>query len=138
MSYTQKGATCAICVYSPDALEEDSPISLIAMEVLRKGLEVADRKAPVAEDLGYVCRDEGFTQEAIDAFSIAIEEGPSCGFIYDERADLLEECDRFDEAKKDRTIAKALWEEYIKRPESGTSWHFLYDPRGYGPLSRRP
>lgn len=66
----------------------------------------AKNKAPIAQDLGYICRDEGRVREAIEAFSIAIKTGPSSEFIFLERADLLEKAGDLEGAAKDRAAAK--------------------------------
>ena len=58
----------------------------VGIDVLRRGLSVARRKRYIAEDLGYILRDEGRFQEAAEAFRLAVEEGPSSYFIYGELA----------------------------------------------------
>jgi len=58
----------------------------VGIEILRRGLSIAQRKHSIAEDLGYILRDEGRFQEAAEAFRIAAEEGPSSYFIYGELA----------------------------------------------------
>jgi tetratricopeptide (TPR) repeat protein len=51
------------------------------IEVLRRGLRTSGRKRHIAQDLGYILRDEGRFQEAIAAFLVASEEAPS-QFLY--------------------------------------------------------
>jgi hypothetical protein len=75
----------------------------VGISVLREGLHVARQRAPIALDLGYIFRDEHRYQEAIDAFTIVIEEGPSCCRVFlDERADLLDRIGEHAKAKADR------------------------------------
>jgi len=62
----------------------------LGIEVLRRGLELSPRKGPIAEDLGYILRDEGRLQEAAEAFRVAAAEGPTSYFIYGELAALYE------------------------------------------------
>jgi hypothetical protein len=62
----------------------------VGIEVLRRALYVARNKAAVAEDLGYILGDIGRTRDAIEAFTIAIEVGPSSHHIYLERAALYD------------------------------------------------
>src|SRR5258708_19541219 len=58
----------------------------VGIEVLQGGLRSSAKKAAIAEDLGYILRDERRFQEAAEAFEIAVEEGPSSYFIYGELA----------------------------------------------------
>lgn len=61
----------------------------LGVAVLEGGLVHASRKAAVAEDLGYIYRDEGRELDAIRAFSISLDEGPSDRLsILLERSDL--------------------------------------------------
>lgn len=59
----------------------------IGIEVLRQGLAIASRKHYIAEDLGYILRDEKRYEEAIEAFLISASEGPSSYYVYHELAD---------------------------------------------------
>jgi tetratricopeptide (TPR) repeat protein len=93
------------------------------LAVLRRGLELAGQKAAIAEDLGYILRDEGRREEAIAMFSIAIEEGPSSDFILMERADLYEALGDRVNAERDRQQAE-------ERRRSG-------QPRSWWPFKRR-
>lgn len=54
----------------------------IGIDVLKDGLEKAINKNVVAEDLGYIFRDEKRVNEAIDAFKISEQNGPSSEYIY--------------------------------------------------------
>jgi len=74
----------------------------VGMGVLRQGLHVARQRGPIAEDLGYILRDEGRTEEAIAMFSIAVDEGPSSFFIFLERAALYDALDDRKAAERDR------------------------------------
>jgi tetratricopeptide (TPR) repeat protein len=58
----------------------------IGIEVLKGGIDRSPKKAAIAEDLGYILRDEGRFPEAAEAFEIAAQEGPSSYFIYGELA----------------------------------------------------
>jgi tetratricopeptide (TPR) repeat protein len=71
-----------------------------------KGLASYLGPGPIAEDLGYIYRDEGRDEEAIEAFILAIDEGPSFHFIYWERADLLDRVGEHARAKADRRRAR--------------------------------
>jgi tetratricopeptide (TPR) repeat protein len=59
----------------------------IGIEILKQGLAKAARKCYIAENLGYILRDEGRMAEAIEAFRMAVDEGPSSSFIYQEIAE---------------------------------------------------
>lgn len=63
----------------------------LGLSVLRRGLELSNRKTFIAEDLGYILRDEGRFEEAIQAFSISASEEPSSYFIYLELAELYDQ-----------------------------------------------
>jgi len=58
----------------------------VGIDILRRGLAIAKRKHFIAEDLGYILRDEGRFREAAEMFRIAADEGPSSYFIYGELA----------------------------------------------------
>jgi tetratricopeptide (TPR) repeat protein len=81
----------------------------VGIAVLRRGLTLARHKAPIAQDLAYILRDEGRHEEALAAFTIAIEEGASSHFILEERADLYKALGFHEEANRDRDAAEA-WE----------------------------
>lgn len=76
----------------------------IGLAVLRRGLELTSRKAFIAEDLGYILRDEGHLEEAIQAFSISASEEPSSYFIYHELAELYEQMGQTELSKKYRDM----------------------------------
>lgn len=96
----------------------------LGIAVLREGLSRSDRKAFIAEDLGYILRDEGRLGEAAEAFSISAAEGPSSYFIYQELADLHERLGHPDEAKHFRdkcpgtsagaSLARKWWQFWIR------------------------
>ncbi len=73
----------------------------VGIDVLRKGLALAGNKSVIAEDLGYILRDENRPEEAIEAFTGAIQNGPSTEFIFIERARLLDATGRNAEAEAD-------------------------------------
>ena len=63
----------------------------IGISVLENGLDKATNKNVVAEDLGYILRDEGRIKEAIEAFKISEENEPSSEYIYLELSRLYQE-----------------------------------------------
>jgi hypothetical protein len=60
----------------------------LGIEVLRRGLAASKRKHFIAEDLGYILRDEGRHREAAEMFQMAVDEEVSSYFIYGELAEL--------------------------------------------------
>lgn len=54
------------------------------IEILKKGLKISKDKSIIAEDLGYILRDEGREKEALEYFLISIENGSSSEFIFGE------------------------------------------------------
>jgi tetratricopeptide (TPR) repeat protein len=68
--------------------EEDPSVGI---EILKKGLDKVTNKSVVAEDLGYLLRDEERYEEAIEAFKISEENGPSSEYTYLELSDLYAE-----------------------------------------------
>lgn len=54
----------------------------IGIDILREGLTKAVNKNNVAEDLGYILRDENRIEEAIEAFKISEQTGPSSEYVY--------------------------------------------------------
>lgn len=54
----------------------------LGIDILKRGLAIAKRKHYIAEDLGYIFRDERRFGEAVEMFKIAAEEGASSYFIY--------------------------------------------------------
>ncbi len=54
----------------------------VGIDILRDGLTKAINKNIVAEDLGYILRDEERFEEAIEAFKISVQEEPSSEYIY--------------------------------------------------------
>ena len=74
----------------------------VGLEVLRRGLDVAKLKWPIALDLAYILRDEKRYAEAIDAFNLAIDQGTTIGyFAYAERADLFARLGNNEAANRD-------------------------------------
>lgn len=63
----------------------------LGIQILRNGLSKAVNKNIVAEDLGYILRDEGRIQEAIEAFKISEEFGSSTEYTFLELSYLYEE-----------------------------------------------
>ena len=60
----------------------------IGISILKKGLEFAQNKEIIAEDLGYILRDEERIEEAIEAFLISEQNQPSSEYTYSELAQL--------------------------------------------------
>jgi tetratricopeptide (TPR) repeat protein len=60
----------------------------IGIDILKNALTKATNKNVVAEDLGYILRDEGRVEEAIEAFKISEEFGPSSEYTYWELSEL--------------------------------------------------
>jgi tetratricopeptide (TPR) repeat protein len=63
----------------------------IGIDILKNALAKAINKNVVAEDLAYILRDEGRIKEAIEAFKISEEFGPSSVYTYWELAGLYGE-----------------------------------------------
>ncbi len=84
------------------------------IDVLRRGLAVAARKRCIAEDLGYILRDEGRFQEAAEAFEIAADEGPSSYFIYSELARVYTELGDTENAQKYSALFKQAEADFRK------------------------
>ena len=72
----------------------------IGIDILRTGLTDATNKNVVAQDLGYILRDEGRTEEAIEAFKISEQNGLTSEYIFWELARLTEQLGRTDEQLK--------------------------------------
>lgn len=72
----------------------------VGISVLRRGLDLAARKGFIAEDLGYILRDEERFEEAIDAFRISATGEPSSDFVYLELAGLYDQIGRSDLAEE--------------------------------------
>ena len=70
--------------------------SQIGIDILKSGLTLATNKNVVAEDLGYILRDEGRIEEAIEAFKISEENGPSSEYTFLELAGLYEQLGQLD------------------------------------------
>ena len=63
----------------------------IGIEILKDGLTKSTNKNVVSEDLGYILRDEKRTEEAIEAFKISEEFGPSSEYTFWELSELYAE-----------------------------------------------
>jgi tetratricopeptide (TPR) repeat protein len=68
----------------------------IGIDILKNGLTKGTNINVIAEDLGYILRDEGRIAEAIEAFKISEDYGPSTEFTYWELAGLYEEIGQVD------------------------------------------
>ena len=82
----------------------------MGIRILRDGLNNSDRKCFIAEDLGYILRDEGRTEEAITAFRYSADEGPSSEFIYLELMQLYDEIGDAEKVEHYRELAKPVIE----------------------------
>ena len=58
----------------------------VGIDILKVGLTNSNRKSAIAEDLGYIFRDEKQYDEAAKMFQISVDEGPSSYFLYGELA----------------------------------------------------
>lgn len=72
----------------------------IGIDVLREGLAKAVNKNIVAEDLGYILRDENRIEEAIEAFKISEQTGPSSEYVYLELSRLFRDIGQTDNELK--------------------------------------
>jgi tetratricopeptide (TPR) repeat protein len=63
----------------------------IGIDILKAGMVKSDSKTVIAEDLGYIYRDENRINEAIDSFLISEKTNPSSEYIYQELAQLYEQ-----------------------------------------------
>ncbi len=85
----------------------------VGIEILKAGLNSSPQKAAIAEDLGYILRDERRFQEAAEMFEIAAQEGPSSNFIYEELASCYGEIGNKELADKYRKM--------FDNPQTGTA-----------------
>ena len=68
----------------------------LGIDILKSAITKATNKNVVAEDLGYILRDEGRVKEAIEAFKISEESGPSSEYTFLELAGLYEQLGQLD------------------------------------------
>jgi hypothetical protein len=80
----------------------------IGIEILREGLKEAKNRAPIAEDLAYILRDENRHAESIAAFSIVIEEGNPNEYTFAERAALHQAVGNLGQADLDAEKSRKL------------------------------
>lgn len=82
----------------------------VGIQVLEQGLELTPIPSAIAEDLGYILRDEKRYKESIDAFLISEKHGTSSVYIFKEIRDLYFQINnkvKTDEySKKIKNIAK--------------------------------
>ena len=62
----------------------------IGIDILKDGLSKTQNKSAIAEDLGYILRDENMQKEAMEAFLVAEKNTPSSEYIYHELGQLYE------------------------------------------------
>jgi hypothetical protein len=72
----------------------------IGINILKAGLAVSLQKHFIAEDLGYILRDERHYIEAAEMFQIAVDETPSSHFIYGELAACYTKIGETEKARK--------------------------------------
>lgn len=60
----------------------------VGIEILKAGLSIANDPSVIAEDLGYIFRDENRHKESLEAFLISEKHGVSSDYIYKEIQDL--------------------------------------------------
>jgi tetratricopeptide (TPR) repeat protein len=72
----------------------------IGIEILKNGLNLADDPSVIAEDLGYILRDENRHEEALEAFLVSEKHGVSNDYIYKEIHDLYVTLGKLDSAKE--------------------------------------
>ena len=68
----------------------------LGIDILKSAITKATNKNVVAEDLGYILRDEGRVKEAIEAFKISEENGLSSEYTFLELAGLYEQLGQLD------------------------------------------
>jgi hypothetical protein len=98
----------------------------IGIEVLKAGLVASPHKTYIAEDLGYILRDERRFTEAAEMFQIAADAEPSSYFIYGELAGCYREVGQVEKANKFQAIfvlAEKKWQNKAVNP-SGRSGGF--------------
>jgi tetratricopeptide (TPR) repeat protein len=76
----------------------------LGIGILKEGLAVSEQKHYIAEDLGYILRDEGRYREAAEMFQIAVDEEPSSYFICGELAACYQVIGETEKAKKYQEI----------------------------------
>ena len=76
----------------------------LGIDILKEGLAVSEQKHYIAEDLGYIFRDEGRYREAAEMFQIAVDEEPSSYFICGELAACYQVIGETEKAKKYQEI----------------------------------
>ena len=75
----------------------------LGIGVLKRGLAASKRKHFIAEDLGYIFRDEGRYREAAAMFQLAADEEVSSYFLYGELAQMY---GKIGEAEKQKKYAE--------------------------------
>jgi tetratricopeptide (TPR) repeat protein len=76
----------------------------IGIQILKEGLAVSLRKHIIADDLGYIYRDEERYQEAARMFQVSVDETPSSYFLYGELATCYLKIGETEKAKKYQEI----------------------------------
>jgi tetratricopeptide (TPR) repeat protein len=76
----------------------------VGIDILKEGLAISQQKHYIAEDLGYILRDEGRFKEAAEMFQIAVDETPSSYFIYGELATCYEKVGYAEKSEKYKAL----------------------------------
>ncbi len=81
----------------------------VGIEILKQGLSLSNEPSVIAEDLGYILRDENRFQEAIEAFLISEKHGVTNNYIYQEIRDLYIQLNNMEKANEyDKIIEDKL------------------------------
>ena len=72
----------------------------IGIDVLKRGILIGTNKNFIADDLGYILRDEGRIEEAIEAFHISLEYDPTSAYVYLELSNLFERIGQVEKQKE--------------------------------------
>ncbi len=72
----------------------------LGISILKQGLKVKPNSSYIAEDLGYILRDEERFSEAAKMFQLSVDSEPSSYFIYGELAGCYNELGHLEKAKK--------------------------------------
>lgn len=76
----------------------------IGIDILKEGLALSQQKHNIAENLGYILRDECRYQEAAKMFQISVDAAPSSYYIYGELAACYQQIGETEKAEKYQKI----------------------------------
>lgn len=92
----------------------------VGMKVLADGLAAAKLKGPIALDLAYILRDEKRYAEAIEAFTLTINQGHGVDyFCYSERAKLFTKLNDLQAADRDWNQVERMAGAHVLKYERG-------------------